>query len=151
MQRYISTKNISFSEESSFNHFRTLIQKVYAFCQFFFRTVIKTALYVSIGSFWRTLFNFLFCSFFVVFGRGARKYPFFVENFLAGFSRLHSTYPEKSFDEFFFEKRRNSFEICEIKQKAFGLWQKKTFFLQGCQNCNLRVYREVSGKTFFFL
>ena len=88
------------------HHFWTVCDKSSAFSQKIIG-VVKTALYLSIGSFWWT--NFLEKKLLIFFGHSAVNFWFFVHNLWAELSKLHSTWQWGNFKEILFLKKSSSF------------------------------------------
>ena len=83
--------------------------------------------------------------FFILFGQWAEKFRPFDKIFKAEFWKLHSTCPQKQFENFF-AKKNYFHHFWNLKEKKLRLFPEK--YRRGCQNCILPVHRNI-WRSFF--
>ena len=118
-----------FLERSAINHSRTLMQKISTLCKIFSRRVVKTAFYVSIGSFrgnflWKDFV--FFCSFWTM---SANLTAFFRKLFGRVFKTAFHLSKEIVLGKKISKKTKIFWMFCDIGRKIFGLSKKKNLFL----------------------
>ena len=128
-------------------HFGTFSKNFFDISRKFFRRVVKTAFYLSIGkvwgktNFWRTYV------YFIILGYWAKTFGLVLKKRSQDLSKLRFTYPGKCLMKENVLKNLGFLCFCTLSKNFFGFFSKK--FRRVCQNCILLAHRNFPVKQFF--